>query len=43
MIGASKPFPFRGGVGVGPVACGAPAVIRHDIPHPNSSPEGEGL
>ena len=37
-----KPLPFRGGVGVG-------AVPKHvgldetDIPHPNPSPEGEGL
>jgi len=38
--GIVKPLPFRGGVGVGPVASGAASA---DIPHPPApSPEGEG-
>ena len=38
-IVTNKPLPFRGGVGVGDV----PLPIFSDTPHPNPSPEEEGL
>ncbi|NYD92284.1 hypothetical protein HD841_004106 [Sphingomonas melonis] len=34
-----KPLPFRGGVGGG--GCLTETIAR--VPHPNPSPEGEGL
>ena len=37
---SSKPLPFRGGVGVG--QCHRARCLRR-LPHPNPSPEGEGL
>ncbi|SFJ17648.1 L-proline dehydrogenase /delta-1-pyrroline-5-carboxylate dehydrogenase [Sphingomonas sp. NFR04] len=37
-----KPLPFRGGVGVGPVAS-SEGLAPSSAPTPNSSPEGEGL
>ncbi len=37
---ALKPLPFRGGVGGG---VGPSDTLVADIPHPNPSPEGEGL
>ncbi len=40
---SSKPLPFRGGVGAGPVCDGEPALVPIDLPHPNPSPEEEGL
>ena len=39
---ASKPLPFRGGVGVGVVPTDQRRVMRTG-PTPNPSPEGEGL
>ncbi|MET3827098.1 5-methyltetrahydrofolate--homocysteine methyltransferase [Sphingomonas sp. PvP055] len=41
VVISAKPLPFRGGVGGGavPVSDGASAAL----PHPNPSPEGEGL
>ena len=41
IVSSLKPLPFRGGVGGGavPVSEGTPA----ELPHPNPSPEGEGL
>ncbi|MEP6784957.1 MAG: UDP-N-acetylmuramoyl-L-alanine--D-glutamate ligase [Sphingomonadales bacterium] len=39
---ALKPLPFRGGVGVGPIN-NSDALVPADSPHPNPSPEGEGL
>jgi glycyl-tRNA synthetase beta chain len=42
--GIVKPLPFRGGVGVGDVMSAPPSDVRAaDKPHPNPSPEGEGL
>ncbi len=38
-----KPLPFRGAVGVGTVPSSATLVWGNDIPHPNPSPEEEGL
>ncbi len=38
-----KPLPFRRWVGVGTVRTQAASVEYKDMPHPNSSPEGEGL
>ena len=38
-----KPRPFRGGVGVGTVHESAADYRMVDTPHPNPSPEGEGL
>ncbi len=38
----SKPLPFRGGVGGGD-APQTPSPVLADSPHPNPSPEGEGL
>jgi len=40
---ALKPLPFRGGVGVGTVRTSTAGLESADIPHPNPSPEGEGL
>jgi Phage tail assembly chaperone protein, TAC len=41
-MGVQKPLPFRGGVGGG--ACQrTPTLVFADSPHPNPSPEGEGL
>ncbi len=37
-----KPLPLRGGAGVGTVN-GSDASVPADIPHPNPSPQGEGL
>ncbi len=38
-----KPLPFRGGVGVGPSVAADIILPRESVPHPNPSPEGEGL
>ena len=35
----SEPLPFRGGVWGGE----CPSAAATDLPHPNPSPEGEGL
>jgi glycyl-tRNA synthetase beta chain len=39
--GVIKPLPFRGGVGGGAVP--ASEAMSAELPHPNPSPEGEGL
>ncbi len=41
-VGVSSPLPFRGGAGGG-VCPPSPCLLNFDIPHPNPSPEGEGL
>jgi glycyl-tRNA synthetase beta chain len=41
--GIVKPLPFRGGVGVGAVHVRSVDSGVADTPHPNPSPEGEGL
>jgi RHH-type proline utilization regulon transcriptional repressor/proline dehydrogenase/delta 1-pyrroline-5-carboxylate dehydrogenase len=44
VAAVAKPLPFRGGVGVGPIDGSGPSTnSRVDTPHPNPSPEGEGL
>ncbi len=43
MDKALEPLPFRGGVGVGAVTAPSVADEAIDTPHPNPSPEGEGL
>jgi glycyl-tRNA synthetase beta chain len=40
IVGTDKPLPFRGGVGGG---ASPPSNAPVDRPHPNPSPEGEGL
>jgi hypothetical protein len=38
-----KPLPFRGGVGVGQSIPTSIVLSAKSVPHPNPSPEGEGL
>ena len=40
---SDKPLPFRGGVGGGDCSAEPKPTSRPDLPHPNPSPEGEGL
>jgi len=41
VVISAKPLPFRGGVGGGAVPVSAGQIA--ELPHPNPSPEGEGL
>ncbi len=43
MFDILTPLPFRGGVGVGHYQTAEIVVCSDRLPHPNRSPEGEGL